>query len=74
MIIEKNKLYYLNYDSTIGYDTKDVYVFALTLDCLYECTWDNADINDVDYDMIPVLVEDVIRYVWPYELKETSES
>ena len=32
------------------------------------------DINDVDYDMIPVLAEDVVRYVWPYELKETSES
>ena len=73
MIIEKNKLYYLKYDASFGYSITDMNVFALTLDCLYECTWANADINDVDYDMIPVLVEDIIRYVWPYELKEISE-
>jgi hypothetical protein len=74
LIIEKNKLYCLSYDSTIGYNTVNMNVFALTLDCLYECTWANADVNDVDYDMIPVLVEDIVRYVWPYELKEISES
>ena len=73
MIIEKNKLYLLNYDAPFDFISKDRKVFALTLDCLYECTWANVDINNVDYDMIPVLAEGVVKYVWPYELKEISE-
>ena len=74
MIIEKNKIYYLSADVEFVRLSKDhEKVVALSLDCLYECTWNNVDVNDVDYDMIPVFTEGVIRYVWPYELKEIKE-
>jgi len=65
-IIRKNRLFYIKSLTNKGYD------ICLSLHDLKVHTFNNVDINDIDDDLVEVLLDNKVEYVWLNEIREVK--